>query len=194
MFILIGIMASGCASITGTTKQNLSVQTIGPDGKEIRDAACILANSRGKWTVSSPGSVTVTPSNDALDVTCNQRGSKPGRASVLSVTNGAILGNIILGGGVGALVDYNTGAAFSYPTSIHVTMGAFTKIEMPKTYEEQRANGDGNDNSPQVRSSMASNPSPMATPRISPPGHEEASSGLPQDPDWYRTHVIPYPR
>lgn len=46
-----------------------------------------------------------------------------------------MFGNIIFGGGIGAIVDHNNGSAYEYPTFIQVLMGAITKIEKPKNTE-----------------------------------------------------------
>ena len=143
MLLLIAL-TSGCASITGTTNQSVSVQTMEQEGKELPGAACELTNNKGKWFVTSPGSVTVTRSNDDMNVLCNKEGSEPGRASVVSWIKGSMFGNILFGGGVGAIVDHNTGAAYEYPTLIQVVMGTLTRIEAPKTPAQQPAGGDPN--------------------------------------------------
>ena len=124
--ILLAALTSGCASITGTTNQSISVQTRDQGGKEIPGAACELANSKGKWFITSPGSVTVTRSNDDMQVLCTKLGFEPGRASAVSATKGSIFGNILLGGGIGAIVDHNTGAAYEYHAFIQVLMGMLT--------------------------------------------------------------------
>ena len=142
--ILLTALMSGCASITGTTNQSISVQTKEQAGKEVPGAACELSNSKGKWFVTSPGSVTVTRSNDDMQVLCNKQGSEPGRASVVSATKGAMFGNIVFGGGIGAIIDHNSGAAYEYPAFIQVLMGAFTKIDLPQTPAEQSAGSDPN--------------------------------------------------
>ncbi len=122
------LLTTGCASITGTPNQSVSVQTREAEGKDVAGANCELANSKGKWLVTSPGSVTITRSNDELQVTCSKAGLEPGRAAVVSATKGSMFGNIIFGGGIGALVDHNTGAAYEYPSFLQIVMGAFTKI------------------------------------------------------------------
>jgi hypothetical protein len=101
-------VTSGCASVTGTTIQSVSVQTRSQEGKEITGSACELSNNKGKWFITSPGSVTITRSNDDMQVLCNKQGFDPGRAAVVSDTKGSMFGNILLGGGIGAIVDHNT--------------------------------------------------------------------------------------
>ena len=137
VIIMLMVITSGCASITGTTNQSMSVQTRSQEGKEVAGSACELTNNKGKWFVTSPGSVTVTRSNDDMQVLCNKQSFESGRASVVSETKGSMYGNILFGGGIGAIIDHNTGAAYEYPAFIQVVMGTFTKIEAPKTPGEQ---------------------------------------------------------
>ena len=114
---------SGCASITGSTTQNISVQTRTPDGKEVKEVQCDLINKRGTYFVTSPGTIVISRSNDDLHVTCRKDTFENGKASVVSDTNGSMFGNILLGGGIGAIVDHNTGSAYEYPNFLQVVMG-----------------------------------------------------------------------
>ncbi|MEI7815981.1 MAG: hypothetical protein WCI45_02205 [Desulfuromonadales bacterium] len=140
ILLSIGIVAlSGCASVTGTTGQSVSVQTREQSGKEVSGAVCELTNNKGKWFVTTPGSVGINRSNDDLQVLCNKESYEPGRVAVVSVTKGAMFGNIILGGGIGAIVDHNTGAAYEYPAFFQVVMGSFSKVEPPKNQPSDSA-------------------------------------------------------
>ena len=125
-------LLSACASVTGTTGQSVSVQTRLQNGKELKDAACDLTNSKGVWYVTTPGSVAIRRSNDDMQVTCKKDGYDSGRASVVSDTKGSMFGNILLGGGIGAIVDHSNGSAYEYPTLIQVIMGTDTHIASPK--------------------------------------------------------------
>lgn len=140
------ILTSGCASITGTTLQNFSIQTVDKDAKEVKGAACELSNSKGKWFLSTPGSTTINRSNDNLTVVCQKDGTEPGRASVVSATKGSMFGNIIFGGGIGAIVDHNNGSAYEYPAFVQVMMGLFKTIE--PTPAAQSAEGGNSANPP----------------------------------------------
>ena len=112
---------TGCASISGSKLQPLSVQSV-HDGKEVSGAACTLTNDVGKWFVTTPGSVTVNKSTDDLAVDCVKEGNVTGHEMVVSKANGSVWGNIILGGGIGYVVDRNTGAGFDYPNTITVML------------------------------------------------------------------------
>ena len=115
---------SGCASITGSTTQNISVQTRTPDGKELKEVQCDLINKRGTYFVTTPGTIVISRSNDDLHVTCRKDSFENGKASVVSDTKGSMFGNILLGGGIGAIVDHNTGSAYEYPNFLQVVMGS----------------------------------------------------------------------
>jgi hypothetical protein len=125
--VLALLVLSGCASMTGTTGQSVSVETR-QQAQQVSGANCELTNSKGKWYVTTPGSVQIRRSNDDLIVICTKEGLEPGRATVTSDTKGSMFGNILLGGGIGAIVDHNSGAAYEYPTLIQIMMGAIATI------------------------------------------------------------------
>lgn len=114
------LVLTGCASVTGSKLQPLSVQTI-QDGKEVSGVGCTLSNDAGKWFVTTPGSVTVQKSTGDMAVDCTKDDLK-GRENLVSKSNGAVWGNIILGGGIGYIVDRNTGAGFDYPNTVTVIL------------------------------------------------------------------------
>jgi hypothetical protein len=130
----------GCASITGTSGQSVSLMTREQNGKEISGVACELTNNKGAWFVTTPGSAPIHRSNDDLQVICKKEGMEPGRAAVVSNTKGSMFGNILLGGGIGAIVDHNNGSAYEYPNLIQIVMGTFTKINAPKKDEPTNPN------------------------------------------------------
>jgi hypothetical protein len=114
------VAVTGCASITGSKLQPISVQTI-QDGKEIAGVGCTLTNDAGKWFVTTPGSVTIQKSTGDMAVDC-KRDDLYGRENLVSKSNGAVWGNILAGGGIGYIVDRNTGAGFDYPNSVTVIL------------------------------------------------------------------------
>ena len=131
------VFFSGCASITGTTGQSVSVDTRLKD-KQVAGASCELTNSRGKWFVTTPGSVQIRRSNEDLIVQCTKESMESGRASVVSDTKGSMFGNIIIGGGIGAIVDHSNGSAYEYPTLIQIMMGETVTVRTtPETAASQ---------------------------------------------------------
>ena len=118
----------GCASITGTTNQNVSVQTKDSTGTELVGASCELGNKKGKWFITTPGTVGISRSNDDLQVNCTKEGYLQGKQGVVSDTKGMMFGNIIFGGGIGAIIDHTSGAAYEYPSVIQIAMSRIAKI------------------------------------------------------------------
>jgi hypothetical protein len=111
---------NGCASVTGSKLQPLSVQSI-LDGKEVSGVGCTLFNDAGKWFVTTPGSVTVQKSTGDMSVDCIKDDLR-GHENLVSKSNGAVWGNIIAGGGIGYIIDRNTGAGFDYPNIVAVVL------------------------------------------------------------------------
>lgn len=114
------VLLSGCASITGSKLQPISVQTI-QDGKEVAGVGCTLTSDAGKWFVTTPGSVTVQKSTGDMAVDCTKDELK-GRETLVSKSNGGVWGNILAGGPIGYVIDRNTGAGFDYPNSVTVVL------------------------------------------------------------------------
>ncbi len=142
-FLLISlsiVLLSGCASVTGSTTQNISVQTRAPDGKEVKEAQCDLINKKGTYFLTSPGTIQISRANDDLIVTCRKEGYENGRAGVVSNIKGSMFGNILLGGGIGAIVDHNNGSAYEYPSFVQIVMGSNITIGKPKEEVKPNAN------------------------------------------------------
>lgn len=116
--MLTGLVAlAGCASIVDGSSQSLSIKTVS-NGVDITGSQCTLTNNKGEWYVTTPGSVTVHRSYDALNVKCLKDGYVANVGSVPSGTKGMAFGNILFGGIIGAGVDMSTGAAYDYPSPI----------------------------------------------------------------------------
>jgi hypothetical protein len=116
-------LCTGCASIVSGTNQSLSITSAGPSGTDVAGAKCMLANDKGSWYATTPGSVTVHRSYGDLTVNCTLDGVDPGATTIKSSTKGMAAGNILFGGLIGVGVDVASGAAYDYPNLIRVTMG-----------------------------------------------------------------------
>lgn len=120
--LMIISMMSGCASITSEEMQSISLTSdAGQDGK-INEADCALKNDRGNWQVKAPGFVSVRRSSEDLLVECKKE-EKLGHVRAISRAHGGMWGNIIFGGGIGAVIDHNTGKGYSYPNTLNVKIG-----------------------------------------------------------------------
>ncbi len=125
------LLCTGCASITGSKNQPVSVQA-SHNGQVLDSVDCSLVNDKGVWYVKAPGSTVVQKSGQDLVITCNKQGVPQGVATYASSANGGVWGNIIFGGLIGFAVDASSGAAFDYPSSMGVQMGQVIRLEPPK--------------------------------------------------------------
>ncbi len=119
--LVLPIALAGCAAIIDGSSQTLSVKTMSA-GLDVSGAQCTLTNNKGEWYVTTPGTVTVHRSYDALNVKCHKDGYTANIGSVPSVTKDMELGNIFFGGLIGAAVDMGTGDAYDYPSPITVNI------------------------------------------------------------------------
>ena len=93
-----------------------------------------MSNDYGEETMESGSSIRVRRSNADLDISCEhaEYGKADGRA--ISRTNGNMFGNIIIGGGIGALIDHNNGKAYTYPSWVRLVFGKFLTFD--RGYQE----------------------------------------------------------
>jgi hypothetical protein len=125
---------SGCASITGSELQLISLQTFSQDGAPVAGADCKLSNDKGTWYAKSPASPAVARSSVDLNVNCEAAGQTPGAVRAVSRANAGMAGNIIFGGVIGVIIDHNRGTAYDYPDAIRVTFGANLVVDKNDDY------------------------------------------------------------
>lgn len=134
----LSILTTGCSTISGSgTSQSISVQTFASDGNEVEGAKCDMLNDEGTWFVTTPGSTIVHRSNKDLQVTCKKPGTDIGVANIVSRTKGNMFGNILFGGGIGAVIDHNNGSAYEYPSLVKIFMGRMNQKIEDKAQTEQ---------------------------------------------------------
>lgn len=117
------VAMTGCASITNDTTTPVRFETFNAAGVEIKDADCKLENDYGQQTMKTPATVNVRRSSKDLQITCVKAGETDGRGVAISRANAGMAGNIIFGGGIGAIIDHNKGTAYTYPQWVQVVMG-----------------------------------------------------------------------
>lgn len=116
-------LMTGCASITKDANQPVKVETYSSDNQVVMGAKCTAKNERGEWKAETPSAMSIRRSGDNLLISCEKEGYATGLATVISRANGGMFGNILFGGGIGAIIDHNKGTAYSYPDWIRVIMG-----------------------------------------------------------------------
>ncbi|GAA0579278.1 hypothetical protein GCM10009416_17100 [Craurococcus roseus] len=109
-----------CATITTGTTQNLSVASEPPG------ASCRLQRGGELVGMAGPAQSTVQVSKSMRDIAveCSQPGYQNASGRIPAGFQPLFLGNILLGGVVGMVVDMASGAASTYPASTTVAMGA----------------------------------------------------------------------
>ncbi len=120
---------SGCATITSSEMQKVALNTKTDAGQPVEKANCTLTNDKGAWKAESPGFVNVHRSADDLIVQCQKEGYSDGTLRAISRAAGGMFGNIIFGGGVGAIIDHAKGTGYNYPDDLPVVMGASTTVD-----------------------------------------------------------------
>ena len=116
-------LCSGCASVVNDTTHPMRVETKTPSGQLVTGAECRLSNDYGTFTVKSGDTAQVRRSSKDLDILCKDPQNPDAQARAISRANGGMWGNIILGGGVGAIIDHNKGTAYTYPTWVQLVFG-----------------------------------------------------------------------
>jgi hypothetical protein len=129
LIITLSLGLYNCASITGETTQPVSLVTKDHAGNTVEGANCKIRNDKGAWEAKSPTFVTVSRSSEDLIVECKKAGMQDGSLKGISRAAGSMWGNIIFGGGVGAIVDHSRGAGYNYPDILPVVMGKSVIID-----------------------------------------------------------------
>ena len=135
--VLACVAMTGCASIVNDTTTPIRFETVSASGAEIKDVDCKLENDYGQQTVKTPATVNVRRSSKDLHVTCVKAGELDGRGVAISRANAGLAGNLIFGGGIGAIIDHNKGTAYTYPQWMQVVMGKLLTFDRRADKEGQ---------------------------------------------------------
>lgn len=122
------LFTTGCASVISGNAQSIYVKTE-CKGRSI-PAVCTATNDQGSWRFNTPTSILIKKSSEDLLISC-----KGGLLGVFSykVTSSPgipMLGNLFIGGGIGAVIDVSNSAGFEYPESISLEAPVCNKNRM----------------------------------------------------------------
>ena len=118
MLLSLAGMLPGCATVINGSNQNITVST-SPAGAQ---CAVDRAGTRLGMINPTPGSLRIDKSKNDLTVTCEKDGFRTATVLQTASFGGATFGNILLGGGVGFIVDAASGANYSYPSEVRLDM------------------------------------------------------------------------
>jgi hypothetical protein len=136
--VLLPALATGCASITGSDVQSIMVTTKDKSGALVQKAECTLQGVKGMWKVTTPGLVLVARSAEDIQVECQKEGTPVGLGKLISRAHGAMFGNIIFGGGIGAIIDHSRGTGYGYPNQVSIVMGDTVMIDRRDEVDAER--------------------------------------------------------
>jgi len=123
--LLLSIVASmaGCASVTHDSKHPIKIETKNESGELVAGADCTLTNDKEVTHVKSGEAANVRRSADNLEVVCKYPNTADAKGTAISRVNAGMFGNILIGGGIGAVVDHARGTAYTYPGWLQLVFG-----------------------------------------------------------------------
>lgn len=136
------VALTGCASITNDTSAPVRFETLSESGATIKGADCTVENDYGQQSFKTPVTANVRRSSKDLQITCVQANQPDGRGVAISRANGGMAGNILFGGGIGAIIDHNKGTAYTYPEWVQVVMGKTLTFDRRKDAEGKPNRGE----------------------------------------------------
>jgi len=114
---------SGCASIINDSTHPMKIETLTSTGEVISGADCKMSNDYGNNTMKSGDTAQVRRSSKDMDITCVTENQPEAKGRAISRANAGLAGNILIGGGIGAIIDHNKGTAYTYPTWVQLVFG-----------------------------------------------------------------------
>lgn len=118
LLLLVSMMCllPACASVMSDNKSVTYMETV----PEV--AKCELHGQDFKRVVTTPNSIPLPSEAAPITVACTAPGYKRTTATLDTKHDGWIWGNILLGGGIGLIVDAAKGSGFKYPPKFSIIM------------------------------------------------------------------------
>ena len=113
------LLLAGCSSIVNDSHVPITLSFSDNSAGE-----CSLKNKRENYKTIIPATISVRRSDDALVFDCKTVDGRLASGSIPSEFGGMMAGNIILGGGIGALVDAESDKHRNYPSSFVIPVVA----------------------------------------------------------------------
>jgi hypothetical protein len=128
LMVVIALMAGGCATVVSGTTQTIGVNT-DPEGADCQFRRKGVLVGRVNPT---PGTMQVGKDHESVSVLCAKEGFDDTTGVIGSEFQAMTLGNILLGGVIGVVVDAASGAMMKYPESVTFTL-------IPKMFDSEAA-------------------------------------------------------
>lgn len=118
IFLVAALLLAGCASVVNDSKQVIHVQTW--CGSSPVKAICEAENGKGRQRFETPSSISVGRDVQGLRISCRDVRARSHVTWVSPVPDVAMVGNVLLGGFLGASVDMASGRGLAYPSQINI--------------------------------------------------------------------------
>jgi hypothetical protein len=116
------LLASGCATVTGTATQPVSIHAVDTFDRPVEGMRCRITNAAADYVGSTPMyDVQIRRSASDLQIEC-RRGTLLARATAVSRGSG-LLGAVLPGGTAAILIDHLSGYRYSYPNTMRLRIG-----------------------------------------------------------------------
>ena len=126
--VVMALMAGGCATVVSGTTQTIGVNS-DPEGADCQFRRKGVLVGRVNPT---PGTMQVGKDYESVSVLCTKEGFDETTGVIGSEFQAMTLGNILLGGVIGVVVDAASGAMMKYPESVTFTL-------IPKMFDSDAA-------------------------------------------------------
>ena len=113
------LILSGCATMTNEAHVPINLSFSDNSAGE-----CSLQNKRESYNTKIPASILVRRSDDPLSYDCTTKDRRKAEGKINSKIGQSMAGNIILGGGIGAIIDANNDMHRNYPASFIIPVVA----------------------------------------------------------------------
>lgn len=128
ILLVVGTMLGGCATVVSGTTQTIGVNS-DPEGADCQFRRKGVLVGRVNPT---PGTMQVSKDYESVSVLCTKEGFDDTSGTIGSEFQAMTLGNILLGGVIGVVVDAASGAMMKYPESVTFTL-------IPKLFDSEAA-------------------------------------------------------
>jgi hypothetical protein len=118
LLALVGVL-SGCATLLDEDTQEISVSL--QCKERLVRAQCVAENSKGRWSFRAPGMVQVNNDIGDLNISCKVQYMPQFTVSVSAMPTWNMVGNILLGGIIGAAYDLHNNTGLKYPEIVSIT-------------------------------------------------------------------------
>ncbi|MFM9926711.1 hypothetical protein VLK31_27255 [Variovorax sp. H27-G14] len=119
----------------------MKIETLTATGEVVNGAKCLVTNDRNDTAMRSGDSVSVRRSGTNLVIECSQPGQAPATGQAVSRANVGMVGNILIGGVIGAAIDSGTGAGFNYPSWMRLVFGEVRNFDRSSQTGDEAMDG-----------------------------------------------------